>query len=238
MSILCNICHERVYINVDTNKYNILCQTCIKVSKLCSKTKSQRLFLLNDNSYHSIKPVYIKNLSQSFYLYEEVEKLAIEKHGSIENLENIIKDKHEKKRRRQNIKNDIIKEREIELKQTFLNHKLEFKNHGDCYSYIHYGTPSIEEVLRSEYNKNNEKFNRKRKIAKKLSDCEIPFEETTKACYEYINGIGCKSLSETIREIEIQYFIKHEEEFEKLYNNTLNKKKKTFLRPSIKVNFE
>lgn len=103
---------------------------------------------------------------------------------------------------------DKIIERKNEIQSLFSNNKLEFKNHGDCFLYINYGKPPIENILNDELEKIQTKNSRRMKLAKKLSDYDIEFEENNKLCYEYINNIGCNGINEIVRLMEIENFFK------------------------------
>ena len=98
--------------------------------------------------------------------------------------------------------------REIEIKEIFKLNKIEFKNYGDVYSYINYGKPDIETIIKNELTKLADKNKRRLELSNELNKLNIPFDETFKACYEYINNIGTKDFIDIIRSIEIEYFLK------------------------------
>ena len=52
----------------------------------------------------------------------------------------------------------VIENRRKELEQAFYDNKLEFRYLGDCYAYVNYGKPSIENILTNEFNKLEEQF--------------------------------------------------------------------------------
>ena len=96
--------------------------------------------------------------------------------------------------------------------------KLEYKNYGDCFSFVYYGDPSIETVIENELKKLDCKSARKIKLAEQLLKLNIPLDETLPSCYNYINNIGCKNLYQTIRAIEVEYFFKYKTDYIKLLN--------------------
>jgi len=98
--------------------------------------------------------------------------------------------------------------REQEIKEVFKLNKLEFKNYGEVYSYINYGKPDIETIIKNELTKLADKNKRRLELSNELNKLNIPFDETFKACYEYINNIGTKDFIDIIRSIEIEYFLK------------------------------
>ncbi len=112
--------------------------------------------------------------------------------------------------------------RENEIKEIFKLNKLEFKNYGDVYSYINYGKPDIETVMKNTLLKLNEKNERRLKLSEELIKINIPYDETYKACYEYINNIGTKDFTDIIRNIEVEHFLRTQTnylELRKKYND-------------------
>jgi len=97
--------------------------------------------------------------------------------------------------------------REQEIKEVFKLNKLEFKNYGEVYSYINYGKPDIETIIKNELTKLADKNKRRLELSNELNKLNIPFDETFKACYEYINNIGTKDFTDIIRSIEIEHFL-------------------------------
>ena len=107
--------------------------------------------------------------------------------------------------------NRNIKEfREKEIREILKNNKLEFKNCGDIYSYIHYGKPDINTVINNTLDKLKEKNNRRQILSQELNKYNIPYDETYKGCYEYINNIGTKEFIDIIRSIEVEHFLRTE----------------------------
>jgi hypothetical protein len=102
------------------------------------------------------------------------------------------------------------------LIQTLEDNKLEYKNHGDCYSYIKRGYPDINTIIKNEITKITNKTNRKIKLAKRLYKLDITLDEDIPSCYNYINDIGCKSLNDIVKDIEIEHFFKYNTNFDEL----------------------
>ena len=138
-------------------------------------------------------------------MYDDIKQIIITKYGSLNNLKKILKEKKElKKKKLKKIENDKL-EREIKIKELFELNKLEFKNYGDCYSYIHYGIPELNVVLTNELNKLKEQSKRQFILANRLYDIDIPFDEKFKSCYEYINNLNTNPLDDIIKAIKIEY---------------------------------
>lgn len=112
--------------------------------------------------------------------------------------------------------NKIEQYRKNKLINKLQENKLMMKHNGDCYSYIKYGHPGIEQVINNELLKTEYKTNRKIKLAKKLSKLNIVLDESLPSCYNYINNLGCKSLNDIVQNIEIEYFLKHHTKYDKL----------------------
>ncbi|QKF93621.1 XPA domain-containing protein [Fadolivirus algeromassiliense] len=207
----CNtIMNLSVFDNDLKDKYYLFCKKCIKDMKICSKSKCKKIFLFNDLDLKNLKKIYIDtNSAHQFYLFSDVEQLIINKYESIDVLDKLIKQRHQEKQKRNNkIINQKI-EREKKLKELFIVNKLEYKNYGDCYSYIHYGEPSLEQVLENELNKLKIKNQRRILLANELYKLHIPLDENLKSCYEFINNLSSKELHDVVRCIEVEYFLKN-----------------------------
>jgi len=213
---ICKNCKITVFIeNINPRKINkkhhLFCKKCIKQIQLCSRYKCKYQFLLNDNDMKDIKYIYIdnKNNNTKYYVYNDIKHLILSKYKSFDNLNTIIKNKKIKMQQKLKNTENSINNRKSKLITALNNNKLEYKKYGDCYSYVHYGKPSIETIIKNELNKIHNQTKKKILLAKELTKIGIPFDETLKACYEFIHNIGYKSLNEIIREIEIEYFFKH-----------------------------
>ena len=122
-----------------------------------------------------------------------------------------------------NIENNIQKERKNKLIFEFNENKIKLpdKYFGDTYSYINYGKPSIEYIVHNELNKISLKRRKRIKLNNELKKKNIPLDESLESCYNYINTNNSKSLNDTVRAIEIEYFFKYQTNFTKyikLYN--------------------
>ncbi|ARF09721.1 hypothetical protein Indivirus_2_100 [Indivirus ILV1] len=112
--------------------------------------------------------------------------------------------------------------REKEIKEIFKLNKLEFKNYGDIYSYINYGKPDINTIIQNTLSKLSEKNERRIRLSKELIELNIPYDETYKGCYEYINNIGTKEFIDIIRSIEVEHFLRTQTDYlqlRKKYND-------------------
>lgn len=211
----CEICNIKLNLTIfdDRNlkdKFYLFCKNCIRDVQVCSKSKCKKLFLLNDTDISNTKKIYTyTNTTQQFYLYEDLKQIIINKYGSIENLQTIIKQKQHEKEKRNNKLINIKLQREKELKDAFMMNKLEYKTYGDCYSYIHYAEPSLEIVIQNELKKINMKNTKRMSLASELNKLGIPLDENLKSCYEYINGLSSTELIDVVRCIEIEHFLKH-----------------------------
>jgi len=217
----CDTCNENIKTNICNKKkdlYYFFCSECLKSINVCSKQNCNKLFLLNNDDIINLKTIYLFGNNSKFYLYDDIKQIIITKYGSFDDLKKKLKEKKElKKKKLKKIENDKL-ERETKLKELFISHKLEFKNHGDCYSYIHYGTPELNIVLNNELNKLKEQSNRQIILANRLHDINIPYDERLKSCYEYINNLNTKPLDDIVKSIKMEYNLQNNPE-----NNTKNK---------------
>jgi hypothetical protein len=122
-----------------------------------------------------------------------------------------------------NIENKIIK-RENKLIFEFNEHKIGIPNKyfGDIYAYIHYGKPSLKLIIKNEINKISLKRKRRIKLNNELKKINIPLDESLTSCIDYINNRNNKTLSKTIRKIEIEYFLKYQTKIDE-YKKILDK---------------
>lgn len=197
----CQICNSAVitFKEVDQVKYYFFCKKCIKNKQICSKTKSQKLFLLDDSDFTNLKLIYIDNprIDYKFYLYDDIEQIVIKKYGSLSQLENMLHSKHENKKLLREKRDTVKSERENKIKKLFFDNKLEFKNVGDVYLYINYGKLNPEDIVNNEICKINKKSFRRIELANKLQMKNIKLDETNLSCYKYINGMT-DSLDDTV----------------------------------------
>jgi hypothetical protein len=168
-------------------------------------SKCRKLFLLNNDDFKGLKYLYFENPNNNskFFIYDEIEKVIINKYSNFQTLYKFLKAKQKKKEERLQQRQEKINKRRRELIDILADNKLEFKYRGDAYLYIHYGKPSLQVVVNGELNKIEEKNERRIKLAKKLSKLGIVFDEKSIHCYNYINNIGSKNLYETIRAVEL-----------------------------------
>lgn len=215
----CNSKNKKIAIKehyVKTKHY-MFCRNCLGNMEICSKSKSKKIFHLTDDDIKNVKLIYLENNTiHQFYKYQDIKDVVINKYGSISNLQLLINKKNEIKE----IKNQKIEstklQRELKIRETFQMNKLEFKNYGDAYTYIHYGKPDLNTVVNNELIKISQKNARCLKLANKLKQLNIPIDESLKSCYEYINNIGTDSLEDIVRHIEVEHFLKYNTTYDEL----------------------
>jgi hypothetical protein len=219
----CEICKTECSIELFSrtykkNKHYLICNTCLNNIKVCSKSKCKNNFLLNDSHITNLKYIYLsnKNNTNKYYLYSEIQKIIIGKYGNMNNLKKILAKKNKQKLDKKENKEIQINKRKEKLIYTLKMNKLEYKNYGDCYSFIMTGSPSIDNVIKNELDKIDKRSERKKELIEKLNKLDIPLDESLPACYQYINNIGYKTLEQSVQNIEIQYFFKHETDYDNL----------------------
>lgn len=213
----CDNCYESLLINKgrkhSSNSHFLLCKSCKDDYELCSLTQCKQNYLLTENDLFNLKHLYYENVNNIIKQYkkDDVEFLAINKFGD---MDKVVEQKTINKRKiliKQKNKDKEIRIRAKNIRDTFLDNKLNFDYSGDCYSYINYGTPSIENVVEKTIQKNIRKNKRRLKLARKLTQKNLPFDESIKPCYQYINNMGPKrSLKEATEAIQ-NYYYKNDE---------------------------
>jgi len=211
----CNHCNTKVVIGklssqIDNAKQYTFCDNCIKTQAFCSKSKCRLIFLLNDDDMKNLKYLYInnKNNKSQFYLYKDIEQVVLNKYGSFDKLNEMYEQKVDVKGKKDGKGLTAEHKRKQELISALNQNKLEFQNHGDCYSYVKYGTPDIETVIQNMLVKLKRVSERRIELAKLLSDNGVPFNEEFGPCYNYIHDIGYKNLAETVQDAEIDHFLR------------------------------
>lgn len=178
-----------------------LSTSSIKGSKICSKTKALKLFKLKESDFVNIKELNIElshKPKHTYYLYSDILNIVAEKYGSI----GAFKSSLSNSKSNNYSKSTLFKEdREKQLREAFYDMKLEPKNSGDCYTYINYGVPDLDQVIKNEITKLNDKTNRRVLLASRLDQLNISFDESLSSCYNYINNIGSNDLDATVNEI-------------------------------------
>lgn len=198
----CSIIVHKINANINTDKYHILCKKCISEADICSKIKSKKLFMLSDNDIKDLKLIYV-NGNNTFFLFDDIKKIIDKKYGSYDNFKQIIDNKKKSLMAKINKSNEEKLQREIKLKELLLLNKLEFKNFGDCYSYINYGKPSLDDVINNELVKQSNKNMRRIKLSNELNKLNIQINENIKSCYDFINNLdGDCDLGNIINDIK------------------------------------
>lgn len=208
---ICKHCKKPLHVQDLTKRHFLCCKECLPKIKLCSHSKSKNLFLLKDKDLVKTKFLYINNPKNKnrYYNYNDIVKIAVNKYGSLESIDKIKK----KDQSRNNKQKELRKKKLIEALKF---NKLEFKNYGDCYSYINYGKPSIKQIVQTELEKTKHITKRKMVLGKALAKRGLKFDETNKVCYAYIHEIGCKTIEDCISAVELNEFFRNETDFIKL----------------------
>jgi hypothetical protein len=180
-----------------------------RLKNFYSKKQCNEYFLLSDNDLKNTDFFYGENMIK-LYNYKDVRTLIIQKHGSYDKFINHFTDN---RTRRENIKKKEIKaqkERRKQIIAAFYDNKLEFKNYGDCYSFIHYGKPDINTILEKEQYNQGDKMDRTISLANELSKLNIKFDERLQSCNNYIHKIGNCELNDIIEEAKKEDYLKRE----------------------------
>lgn len=223
MELRCVSCYDAINIDkfsrkIDKNNHILFCKNCIRSTGLCSKSKCKETFLLDDTDLRGLKYLYIDNINNKnkYYLHSDIERIVLKKYGNFGKLQQLktIKKSEKKEKEKERVKK--IRKRRNKLNKVLKMNKLEYVDFGDCYSYVHYGHPSIEKVVKNELERLTMQSKRKVELSKKLQRLGIPLDESLKSCYNYIYQVGYKNLNETARAIEMEYFFKYKTDFEEL----------------------
>lgn len=213
----CQKCSQNFKSNKEHDPYKeyVFCKDCLTNMKIISRTKIKQTFYLKDNELQSIK--YINTYcNYQFFLYDDIYQVIVNKHGSFDNFKKTITEKNKKDNQRVEKKHKLKTEREKNLKELLKYNKLEYKSYGDCYSYVHFGIPDINEVIENELNKIQNTSIKRINISSELKKKGIKFDEDLKPCYDYIHNLNSKTLHETVRDTEIEIFLKNNTNYKEL----------------------
>lgn len=95
--------------------------------------------------------------------------------------------------------------------------RLEYRKNGICDQYIKFGTPSIEEVVKSMEKKTNDEDRRLHKLIKCLRKKNLSYDQNVKSYREYITYGG--NLKKIIDDGETEWFLINKTQ----YNDILKK---------------
>jgi hypothetical protein len=215
----CKLCCKQININFKRPKYKIpnatkhffLCQLCKQNYILISKTQAYNKYILVDTDIINLKYLYFENINNISKMFDinDIKNAAILKHGTLKNMRDI-RDKKQQQKVKIKLKKIYISEkRKQRLQENLQINKLCLQNYGDCYSYIHYGIPSLETVINNELKKQQKQQHKRLKLVNELFELNIKFDEKDKLCYNYIYNIGWRNFYETIRAIEMKAYLKN-----------------------------
>ncbi len=83
-----------------------------------------------------------------------------------------------------------IEQRKNELMDKFRLNKLEYKDRGLCYTYVHYGKPELSVIIKNEKQKQENLLILQIYISKKLKEKNINFKDKIHIFNKYIKNIN------------------------------------------------
>lgn len=189
--------------NFNTNKHFLLCQDCRDNCKLYSKSFCIKQLQISKKDIKLLK--YLLSSEGKFYLDSDIE--------------NIIQNKFNNKiKRKLSIENQRL-ERKKNLQKKLADYKLDYRNIGDCFTYVKYGYPEIEDVIKNEIERYIKLSRRRDILCKELKKYDIPYDERNDSiCYNYIHGISEKSLYDIVNDAKIENFYKTQTEYPKIFH--------------------
>ena len=155
----CDNCNRHMILG--NRKYNkkqhiLICKKCMQVVTYYSKTSSKSKFLLDEPDFHNMKYIYIENPNNPtrLYLYDDIEKAIIKKYGDLEKMKDkrLVREKRKEELKEKSLSES--EERKKDLIRVLKDHKLEYKNNGDCYSYVYHRKLSVKTVVENQIEEN------------------------------------------------------------------------------------
>ena len=197
---------SRNYKKYNLNEHIILCKNCIDNNVSYRKEYCKNNLCLTEKDLSDIKYLFNPCSKKKLYFEKYINYFLMNKYTSNDKIKLNIIEKKNKKLSSKNKKNKIIEERKKKLINLLYNNKIDFKEKGVCYTYIYYGTPSIEYVLEELLEENNIKNNRRIEIIKLFQQNNIKFNEQMISYKQYING-NIMDKNEIIKKAEIEDYL-------------------------------
>ena len=176
---------------------------CRNIDMLCRPCLS----VLSNKELRQINGQIIND--QQYYYHTSVTSFMMIEYG----VEQIPKSRREKRRlkklHRQNYRIKI-------LHQAFDEHRLQVKDYGDCYSFIHYGTPTVDEVVHNELTRLHNYQTRREELTIKLKNIGIKYSEEYSDCIDFVHSRSNKTADEVVRSIELERFLLDKTDYEQL----------------------
>lgn len=186
--------------------YHNLCRICQATTTLCSKHCCKQQYLLKENHIDNLTPIHSPKHG-TYFLEDDVIQKAIQIHGSLDKLHIKLQKRQQSCTQKQKDRQTKKQLREIKLRQILSDYKLEYKSTGNCYSYVHYGKPSLWEVIELESQKVETQVKRQFNLIKELQQHSLPPNTNHPVAQEYIQGNTKRDLHATVRKLEMDHFV-------------------------------
>lgn len=180
-------------------KHFFVCKDCQKKQMFIPATECIDKYRLKKEDIIKLREMYFENKQNNIRLFleSEVDDVIEMVYGSDTKYSREyinISDKNNKREKKK-----IYMQRRKKLQNALADHKLELKPHGDCYSYIYYGTPSIDEILEKELKKEDRRFERMITLVEALAEYGFAFDEKNSMHMDYINNATSMTTNDIIR---------------------------------------
>lgn len=113
---------------------------------------------------------------------------------------------------------ELIKQRRDELRNSCIMNKIEYKEHGDYYSYINYGKPDIKTIICNELQNQKEKIEIHLKIKERLDKINISYKDHVENIIKLINTNKKQNIEQIIKEVEMMDFFNKNQFYNKIKN--------------------
>lgn len=176
---------------------------------LYSKTHCLKDLKLRNSDISHVK--YLFNQRKiTLYDASDITNIIARKFESLEKHKIFLSDQHNKLILKNSQYEQLKQNRRGELIDALSKYKLEFKNYGDCYNYVHYGKPTIAEILRTELHLMNNINKRRAELFAIFNSKNIIYNESLHYIKQYLYQPDNMSLDEIVNRAETDmFFIKH-----------------------------
>lgn len=152
----CIICNLSTPYRSNENISFVMCDQCQTNHALYNKTFCINELLLDKNDIDQIRYFYKGNTK--LFLENDIKILIEHKYGTYDEYKNYKEQKLLQKYKKINNITEKRQNRKLLLIRELSENKLDLKMHGDCYTYIQFGYPELDIVIKNELEKSKEYF--------------------------------------------------------------------------------
>lgn len=211
-TIKCENCLKDVqYSHRNFKKYNhelnfVLCTCCIQNNILYTKDFCKNNLYLTEKEISELKYLFNPNVNKKLYWEKYINNYFLNKYGTKEKLKIIINQKKQKKEVSKLKKDKVISERRQLLMKILYENKIDYNENGICYTYINYGFPNIDDLVKQLISESQNIIEKKINFIQLLKENNIEINENMNSYKQYINN-NYSNVTEIIKKAKVEDFL-------------------------------